>query len=199
MGLVNDDCTFGSEMIKLIRSIGRPLTPCEKDYDLNDPDLYNPELCKACGGRCCRRCGCFIGPRDFRRRFGGKELTLEAMRREIEKGYFVIERVDLTDYYRRGLGTVVRMRNIDDRFVIIGAFDVRPGSPCVMWDKSYGCKLSRDDRPIGGRLMVPSPLYTCSGKYGVIEAASEWLKYEEITDALIGSYRGVMIPMPDSK
>lgn len=47
--------------------------------------IENKQLCKKCGGRCCKRMGCHYSPEDF------KEITYESLKKEIEKGFISID------------------------------------------------------------------------------------------------------------
>lgn len=207
MGSVDDDCTlFSPNIMNIVMSAGQ-LCYREEEYNFDDSRLCNVALCRACGGMCCQTCGCYIGPRDFRRKLGVKKLSLEAMCSEIEKGYFVIEIVDLADYYIDGFGWVVRMRFVGEEYVIIDKLirDQRAGA-CVMWNRESGCGYSWEDRPIGGKLLVPGSFdakrgeYSCSEGYGVKEAVQEWLGDDgAIIRELVRRYKGVKIPMPDCR
>ena len=47
--------------------------------------MENKQLCKECGGRCCKIMGCHYSPDDF------EEITYESLKKEIEKGFISID------------------------------------------------------------------------------------------------------------
>lgn len=140
-----------------------------KDYD--DPLNQNAELCAKCGGHCCKRCGCFFSPDDFR------VLNFEYLKQEIEKGYITIELVDLSEYYMEGFAYVVRARNANGP--IVEKRLVRPCGPCILLGE-HGCALDYNHRPTGGRLLVPREDGNCHAKYSTEHAIREWLNYQKL-------------------
>lgn len=50
-----------------------------------DRESYiNYEMCKTCGGECCKQCGCIYLPEDF------ENLSFDYLKNEIDKGYISI-------------------------------------------------------------------------------------------------------------
>ena len=156
----------------------------EKNYD--DPQLQDTELCALCGGICCKRCGCFLSPDDF------PDLSEEGLKREIDKGYLVIEEVDLDMIYMDGFAFIIRVRNVTDP-VYIGMSYRAPSSPCILLGE-HGCKLDWEHRPAGGKLLVPAEHGKCWSKYGLEETVREWKPYQRLLVKLGRYYDGRDIP-----
>lgn len=133
----------------------------------------NYELCKTCGGECCKRHACDCSPEDF-----GKDI--KKMREAIESGNYSI------DFSREGSDSFIMSRNetiLSTKKVIESKkefFYIRPKNsgrptvdivheendegPCIFWSKEKGCSLSYEERPKGGRTLIPGlcmfPQYT---------------------------------------
>jgi len=117
----------------------------------NDIIDYPPnEFCNECKGHCCKSMGCHFSPNDF------KELTFEALKTEIEKGFISIDAWDgnpLTDDIG-GRTYYLRMRNkyySDKKYNIV---DFSWGGKCILLTEN-GCPLEFNNRPKGGRSLKP--------------------------------------------
>ncbi len=158
-----------------------------KDYD--DPRCQNPELCKECGGECCKRCGCMFSPDDF------DDLSYEAMKKEIGKGHITLELIDGEYICRPGFYYALRMRNINAP-IVEDCFGYRGRSPCILLGEK-GCKLPYSKRPSEGRLMWPIKIggtYLCESNYDARDATLEWVKYQPLLRNLANYFRGIDIP-----
>jgi hypothetical protein len=172
------DGTFKLDIFELLFESEKP-HHYDKNYD--DPALLNPSLCAECGGACCKRCGCFFSPDDF------ADLSFEGMKAEIDKGYIVIEAVDLDQYNMDGFAYIVRARNVGDP-VYIGSLTHRPEAPCVMLGEN-GCKFDWEHRPAGGRLLKPVKGARCETDYGICETVREWRAHQRLLNELVDYYR----------
>lgn len=143
--------------------------------DLSEEANTNKELCSKCKGRCCKNCGCFYSPRDF------KEISYRYLKREIQKGYISIDLVKKTkksrDVPRDTL--VLRVRNVDSPIVDTDQ-DHRPRSCSRLTDE--GCTFSYEDRPTGGKKLIPilnvEGYLMCYPSYSYVECAQEWSHYQ---------------------
>lgn len=77
---------------------------------------FNPALCEKCGGKCCKRTGCYYSPKDF------SEISFETLFKHLCKGYTSIYPID--GFYT-GLqnSLILKVRNV--------------GEPVAI-DKNYG-------------------------------------------------------------
>jgi len=48
-------------------------------------ELENLDICRECGGKCCKNMGCQFSPDDF------KKISFNALKKEIEKGHISID------------------------------------------------------------------------------------------------------------
>jgi len=145
--------------------------------DLSEEANTNPELCSKCKGRCCKNCGCFYSPRDF------KEISYRYLKKEIEKGYISIDFIPKTkksrDVPKDTL--VLRSRNVD-RPVVDTDINFRP-MRCKRLTEQ-GCSLTYDERPTGGKKLMPilnvEGYICCYPMYGIIECTKEWRPYQRV-------------------
>lgn len=162
-----------------------------KDYD--KAKNVNSKLCAECGGTCCKRCGCEFSPDDF------ADISFEALKREIEKGYISIEYIDgeiiLED---RGV-YILRARNAQMPIVDLG---YKRGTGCILLTEK-GCKLDYGHRPSGGKLLIPSNEIIsvwgenhreCNSSYGIEECCYEWKPYQKIIMQLIDYFKDKDFP-----
>lgn len=163
----------------------------EKDY--YDAQNLNPEICKACGGECCQRCGCNFSPDDF------KEISLEFLRQEMEKGYISIDYVD-GEMILENFGIyILRTRNQGKPIVDLGY----QRTPCILWTKENGCKLDYERRPSGGRLLIPSEKKRrglfgierqCYSYYTTHHCCYEWKPHQRVLCQLIEYFKDKDFP-----
>lgn len=161
------------------------------DYD--NPENIDSKLCKECGGKCCIKCGCHFSPRDF------KEVTFKDLQNEIKKGYISIEWVDGEIILRPGGCYILRVRN-EGKPIVDNDYQ---RTHCILWTEDKGCKLDYENRPAGGRLLVPKrgydPFtkkqeYMCYSKYEISNCCDEWMEYQEILRELVEFFRNRNYP-----
>ena len=141
----------------------------------------NKELCKECGGNCCKTMGCHYSPEDF------KDISYESLKKEIERGHISIDwwEGDPADDGELNIGEkafFLRVRNIG-----AGIVDASWGGVCMLLGED-GCILNDEDRPKGGRLLVPCEDGKCEVLYSKQQAAIDWLKYKDILLRLYDEY-----------
>ena len=144
----------------------------------------NPELCSLCKGRCCKRCGCFLSPQDF------KEISFKALDDEFKKGYISIDLVKpslvIDEITRNTL--VLRVRNLGAP--IVDTTDKYRPRQCMMLTP-HGCSFTYKKRPLGGKMFMPlldGDYVKCYPKYSYIECAREWQPYQRLLKKLKRKY-----------
>lgn len=172
------------EMIDLILFPPLSYRRIEKDY--RNARNVNPEICKECGGECCKRCGCNFSPDDF------EEISFEYLKTQLEKGYISIEYIDRELIYDDVGVYILRARNqgapiVDTTF--------HPRTPCILWTESGGCKLDYEHRPSDGRLLIPSRkklfgMYReCYTTYSLANCCYEWKPHQRVLFELIKYFK----------
>lgn len=168
--------------------------PRKKDYDL--PENLNPKLCKKCKGHCCKKCGCHFSPDDFDFKKvddengprDSNEVIFDILKKEIEKGYIVIEYVPSEAILSDTDGILLRVRNRKEG--LVGDWN---RSPCILLTDK-GCKLDYEDRPSGGRLLRPilnkkTKKFTCIQHYDIDDCCREWLPFKEVLSQLYNYFK----------
>ncbi len=173
--------SFSAEDILEMMSTNCGARYYKKDYD--NPKYQNPDMCAKCGGKCCKRCGCFFSPDDF------SVLNFEALVNEIEKGYITIELIDLDQFYMEGFAWVMRMRNKNGP--IVERRMIRPNSECIMLTER-GCAFGYEHRPTGGRLLIPCEHGECESDYSTEKAIREWLNYQRLLRQLVEHFESAL-------
>ena len=142
--------------------------------------IENKQLCKECGGRCCKRMGCHYSPDDF------EEITYESLKKEIEKGFISIDWWEGNPFEENKDDDIskayyLRIRNKDGEIV-----DPSWGGECILLTDD-SCPLSYEERPKGARMLEPDE-YGCISYYNKQQAARDWYKYNDILSKLVEEF-----------
>lgn len=135
----------------------------------------NKELCKKCGGICCKRMSGMYAPSDF------KEVTIDAMIKSLNTGIYSLDwwegdpRKDISEEDELTQTYYIRPRHIDSSIV-----DPSWGGTCIHLTE-YGCKLQYINRPENCRDLIPNIDNTkCHGPKTKSERVIEWIPYQDI-------------------
>lgn len=168
-----------ADILRILEELdGRTIT---KDYAA--PQNVNPKICSQCGGACCKRCGCHYSPDDF------EEISFEYLKTKIEKGYISIEYIDAEMILQATGVYILRIRNQDAPIVD----NTLRRTPCILLTES-GCKLDYDNRPAGGKLLVPHPNGKCQQNYHIEDCCHEWRPHQKVLHALAQYFADLDIP-----
>lgn len=147
-------------------------------------------ICAQCNGNCCRHMGCEISPEDVIKWKG--EITEQTITELLDTEYISIDwwegdpRRDIAPGEKKvSNGYYLRMRHV-------GMFAIDPsfGGVCKAL-KPDGCALTWDQRPTGGKLLVPdpdNPARGCESIYGKRIPAIEWIPYNTILEKVRFTY-----------
>lgn len=141
-------------------------------------NLFNHELCTLCGGGCCKASGCYFSPKDFKR------ISYDLLKRILYKGY-----ISLVLIHKEATGLekdsyTLRMRN-KDGVIVVHDFSEDNEGPCIALEET-GCPFNDDDRPYGGKSLVPNwDIRTpCQPGYSIRQCAEDWLPYQDVLNKL---------------
>lgn len=144
-------------------------------------DNVNLDVCQKCCGVCCKRCGCHYSPNDF------KEITFNYLQKEIKKGYISIEWIDGESFYSPGGVYILRARNTGMKIVDNSI----ERAPCILLTEN-GCKLSYEQRPSGGKYLIPkvkNDTLLCYSKYDIYECCMEWREHQKVLNELVRYFK----------
>ena len=147
-------------------------------------ELENTELCKKCGGRCCKNGGCLWFPSDF------KFITLnfiDEFLKSVNVSFVGTHNVTFNGYIPvfNGVTLSLRARNVSR-----GPIDlVSIPTQCVSLGVN-GCEYDFEHRPSGGKHLVPTPDLGCYEDFDIANIEKEWSKYNKILSRLVRRYTG---------
>lgn len=153
------------------------------------------EICKECKGNCCRSMGCSLSPEDMIRGIRAWKETSGAERmqhRKIEEAkteeimsekepdteeienWLMNSNCALDSFgYPGGSLLYVRMRHKCFTFIGVDAM----GECEALTDT--GCRLSYEDRPKGGRMLIAREDHRCTQEYTREMMLEDWIPYQE--------------------
>jgi len=135
----------------------------------------NTEICKHCGGACCKNMGCHISPNDL------EQVDYNTIIKLLQTGFVSIDW--WVNYYYNdiefvGEGYYLRIRNKNSNIV-----DPSEGGICKLLTNS-GCSLDFKHRPKGGRMLSPDICkgikQTNNNKYSLLDCVNEWNQYHDL-------------------
>lgn len=136
----------------------------------------NIEICKKCGGVCCKNYAGAYHPNDF-----GDNITYELLESAMETNNIAIDWYEMKDNEK---GFYLRPRHTDG-----GKVDPSWGAQCVNLTDN-GCKLSFDERPYGCRTLIPNINFACEeGAFIKRMAYESWNPYHDILNKLYEKYK----------
>lgn len=128
----------------------------------------NVELCKKCGGKCCKFYPGIAIPSDFG---NTKEEILNNLTEAFKSGLWTIDWLN-----RKNEEYFVRPAIKGKEFLI---FDHSISGECVFLNTN-GCKLDESNRPSGCLLLEPRDGEKCIQHLSKKEAINQWNKYKNI-------------------
>lgn len=152
-----------------------------RQYDKNK--LENIDMCRECGGICCKTTGCSYFPEDFK-----FDLNFENLKSEIDKGFIAIDYISFTgEKFPIALKEPIyylRVKNIGENSPI----GIRNSKTCIKL-KENGCEFDFSERPSGGKYVVPfRGECGCYNLYTFQEFIDLWKPYQELLKLLIKCY-----------
>ena len=171
---------------------------------ISDPDGYrhkvekvkvhseyeNRDLCTVCGGRCCKMAPCHFAPHDF------ADLSYKAIKKIIKnKGYISVVRFSESSINATAecIGFVqkeffvLRVRTGETK-IAVNSTEIFKGDWCSMLSNS-GCKLSFEERPYGGKMLIPGEGRSCEQKYTIKECVMDWIPYQKVLKRVFNYFR----------
>lgn len=166
---------YGSKgLISSLRYVNNLFNPVLIDTNNKIENNENCELCKECEGECCRNLGCFINPKDIP---AYPNITKEVILDLLRTGYVSIDWYDdeTEEYF-------LRMRNKKSPLI-----DPSWGGECIALTEN-GCAFKFENRPYGGRSLIPNKGDECLNEYDKEMAKEDWEPYREIIIDIIDNF-----------
>jgi hypothetical protein len=111
------------------------------------------------------------------------DISFESLKNIIDKGYISIDWWE-GDVFgnNRGCTYYLRVRNKDADIV-----DASWGGECILLTNN-GCSLSFNERPKGGRGLIPKEDFNCEVTYSKKDSCRDWYPYQDILTKLVDIY-----------
>lgn len=146
----------------------------------------NTEVCKNCGGRCCKKSGCDYWPSDL------PDKTYKGILKFLENGKISI--VAMMNFKRIN-GKLcnfpflyLRERNTGRDIVDLLSMK----TPCSNLTE-HGCSYTYEERPSGGKNLTPSKDGLCYPKEDNLQKVLEWSPYQKQLEKIVKRYTGLSI------
>lgn len=143
------------------------------------PTFDNPTICKACGGKCCRKHPGALFPSDV-----GSPPTVEAVCKLLRTGRYVVDwwegdpRKDCNDL---GQAYFLRARATNDTELRSPSW----AGQCVFWGAD-GCELEAANRPTQCRALEPAGVdEECVDHASKQDACIAWIPHHDIIEAAL--------------
>lgn len=150
-------------------------------------EFVKPELCRKCG-TCCKMCGCHLSPKkDI---LG--EVTEENLRKLLRTGRYTLDLISKEYPGVEDDTWIIRIRNKNEESIV--QRNARPGT-CILLTEN-GCRLSYEERPEGGKKLIPVENGGCYSIYTIGDCCEEWIHYQETLEMLAKEFENLKIPIP---
>ena len=139
------------------------------------------EICKKCGGKCCKNAPCHFAPGEF------NDLSVEGLKKFLKKNTHIsivrhsssICECIVQDFRPDGpYYYTMRMRARGTNTAVPTA-EINKEQTCVMLTNK-GCKLPYEKRGMGAKLLIPKADGKCEQLYGMDECVHDWKEYQKV-------------------
>lgn len=147
----------------------------------------NLDICRACGGRCCKTSGCDYSPDDI------KDLSLSGLSNILDEGKVSIVSFFAKDILPNGKKytyplLLLRARNTNRDVIDLVSLRTR----CTQLTE-MGCIYSYEDRPTGAKNLTPQADGKCYPTINPMEIAKSWMPYQKLLGRLVRKYTGLSV------
>ncbi len=137
----------------------------------------NVNLCKECGGECCKQIGGHYSPKDF------EQITVKSLKEHIDKGYTSIDwwEGDVKD------GPLERTYYLRARNYCANVVDPSWGGACGLLTPQ-GCQLPFSQRPYACKALLPKSDGKCKQTYSKKQCCLDWYNHQSVLSTLHDYY-----------
>lgn len=143
----------------------------------------NKDICAKCGGKCCKSGGCQYLPEDF------EDLSIDYLEKKLKEGNISITSVQ--EFGQVGKNKTIshmlylRVRNENRDIIDL----ISPRTRCSLLTDT-GCPFTADERPSGGKNLIPGANDTCTYQMEPEDFIYSWQKYQKILQRLVQRISG---------
>lgn len=148
-----------------------------------DIQYENKELCKQCGGKCCKKCGCDYLPKDF------SDLSTNGLVEKILEGSISIVSALNINKLPNGGETITPILLLRERNINRSSVDLLSLKTTCASLNENGCKYDLEHRPSGGKMLIPMENNKCYNENPNLKI-QEWLRYQKILERVVKRITG---------
>ena len=137
------------------------------------------DMCKECGGVCCKQNGCIYMPKDF------SSMNFDYLKKVLNQGDISISGQPFNGFLGNAWSYMLylRARNVNSEIVDL----IPSGGPCKLLTEN-GCSLKEPKRPTLGLLVRPTVIGgPCEKKFSS-DYPLKWLEYNDVLSQLVKYY-----------
>lgn len=149
----------------------------------------NKDVCKKCGGYCCKKCGCDYFVSDF------ENFKLEYLDNILATGKVSIVATLSFKNLPNGKLAVTPILSLRSRNIERGIIDLLSLKKTCASLTDTGCIYSADERPSGGLHLIPNEkdYHHCHSDVDKTEELYKWLPYQKVLAKLVKKYTGLSV------
>ncbi len=144
----------------------------------------NKEICKECGGKCCKKCGCDYLPKDF------EDLSTNGLLERITGGG------DISIISTLNISILPNGKKVIDSILLLRERNInRPIVDLLSYKTScaslteQGCKYDFEHRPSGGKNLIPRENGKCYDPTS-LNKVEVWLSYQKVLQRVVKRITG---------
>lgn len=146
--------------------------------------LENQELCKVCGGRCCKNGGCAYLSEDF------EELKVDYIMEVLKSGRISIAASLDFSYTKNGVPFANPTLYLREREINRGEIDlISIRSQCVSLEEDH-CHYEILKRPTMGATMEPNYPHQCKSSISTEDFIANWEPYQKVLERVVKRITG---------
>lgn len=146
--------------------------------------LEDRDLCKECGGFCCKKCGCDYFVSDF------DNMKIDYLEKVLSTNRVSV--VAALDFWRTRNDKLIceptlylRARNINRGEIDLLSFK----TTCASLEED-GCYYDLESRPSGGASLIPMPNRKCYTRVDREKELKKWIPYQGVLHKLVKRHTG---------
>lgn len=154
---------------------------------MTELELENQDICKSCGGVCCKKSGCDYWVTDF------ENLSYQYLYNKLMEGNISITSIVRTEILPNknlfiNLLLYLRARNTNRPIVDLLSMK----TSCSML-KEDGCSYDRKKRPSGGLNLIPKENFECYPLKDHVQEMLKWERYQKTLHRLVKRISGYSV------
>lgn len=152
--------------------------------------IENKDICKECGGYCCKKCGCDYFVSDF------ESIKMNYIEEALQtRRVSIVAALDFSLNKNKKLMVepvlYLRARNINR-----GAIDLLSLKTTCASLTEDGCYYNLEDRPAGGAALIPKKVgsnIACYSEIDRLEELNKWRPYQDVLQKVVRKHTGMNV------